>query len=729
MKQSWEAPLKFSYHHGPQSAGTERIAALIDGEAYFAAVRASMLRARRRIIIAAWDLHSRIELKRGGPDDGHPRELGAVLIHQLEREPELEVFILLWDYAPIYALEREPLFFGHDPWEGHPRLHFYKDSAHPLVASQHQKLVAIDGRIAYCGGFDLGQWRWDSSAHPAEDPRRCDPGGDPYPPFHDVQLLVDGEAADALEQLLRERWQHAGAGPQLERACAAGPARNDPWPSGVEPLLCDHEVTIACTFPAYGERPEVRDVERLYRAQIAGAQRFLYLENQYLTARTLVADLCRALRRRDGPEIVLLLPQQTGSWLQQRTMDVIRARRLASLRRADRWGRFKVYCPAVPGLTEGSPMVHAKLLIADDAVLRVGSANLSNRSMGLDSECDLILEAKDSAARTHITTIRHRLLSLWLGLAPAELARLEQGIQADTETETEAAQPAGLIATIETARARQDDPAAAYLAELDGAVDPDWHRQLPDERLVDPDRPLDPSLVTALLADDPQATPVRRRLTVALGILGLFLVLAGLWRWTPLGGWLDPQALTDAAHQLSGTLWGPPLATVGFVVASLVAVPVTLLILAVALLFDPLTGILVALTGSTLSAAAGRWLGARLGRGLLERLAGSTVSRMAHRLGQRGLLTILTVRIVPVAPFAVLNLVSGVLPLRWRDYLLGTVIGMLPGILALTLFAEGLIAVLGRADPRALALLLVGLLALGGLIWVGRRLLGIARED
>ncbi|EIC22389.1 VTT domain-containing protein [Thiorhodovibrio frisius] len=711
--------MKSSNNDRPQQAGTERLAALVDGEDYFATVRASILRARRRIIIAAWDIHSRIELKRGGRDDGHPRELGALLIHQLERAPELEVFILLWDYAPIYALEREPLFFGHDPWQQHPRQHFCKDSAHPLAASQHQKLVAIDGRIAYCGGFDLGQWRWDTSAHRADDPHRRDPSGEPYPPFHDVQLLVDAEAAGALERLLVERWQSAGGGSALANACAAGPTDEDPWPSGVAPLLRDIPVTIALTVPSYQGRPEVREVEQLYREQIASAQRFLYLENQYLSARTVVAELCRSLRRRQGPEIVLLLPEQTGSWLQQRTMDVMRARRLASLRRADRHGRFKVYCPQVPGLTAGTPMVHAKLLIADDRILRVGSANLSNRSMGLDSECDLSVTARDDAEVSAIAALRHRLLAPWLGLAPAEIGAREQAIQA---------QGGGLIATIEHLRSQGQAASAPRLAELDGAVDPDWQRQLPDERLVDPDRPLDPAQVTTLLAEDHKATPVRRRLALALGLLGVFLTLAALWRWTPLGAWLDPQALADAAGRLSGTLWGPPLATIGFVIASLAAVPVTLLILASALLFDPLTGILVALTGSTLSAAAGRLLGAWLGRGLLDRLGGSTVSRIAHRLGQRGLLTILTVRIVPVAPFAVLNLVAGVLPLRWRDYLLGTLLGMLPGILALTVFAEGLIAVLGRADPRALALLLVGILALAGLAWVGRRLLKDTRD-
>jgi uncharacterized membrane protein YdjX (TVP38/TMEM64 family) len=79
---------------------------------------------------------------------------------------------------------------------------------------------------------------------------------------------------------------------------------------------------------------------------------------------------------------------------------------------------------------------------------------------------------------------------------------------------------------------------------------------------------------------------------------------------------------------------------------------------------------------------------------------------------------------VPVAPFAVLNLLAGAVHVSFRDFLIGTVVGMLPGIIAMTLFAEGLLSLLGRVDLRAVALLLVGGLSLGGLFLLGRRALG-----
>ncbi|MCA1789707.1 MAG: hypothetical protein LC667_07575, partial [Thioalkalivibrio sp.] len=101
-----------------------RFAVAIDGEEYFAQVRRSLIRAQRCIAISAWDIHSQVELVRPEPndelsrvaDDDLPTALGKLLLALLDRNPSLNVFILLWDYAPIYALEREPLFFGDPPW-------------------------------------------------------------------------------------------------------------------------------------------------------------------------------------------------------------------------------------------------------------------------------------------------------------------------------------------------------------------------------------------------------------------------------------------------------------------------------------------------------------------------------------------------------------------------------------------------------------------------------------
>jgi phosphatidylserine/phosphatidylglycerophosphate/cardiolipin synthase-like enzyme len=112
-------------------------------------------------------------------------------------------------------------------------------------------------------------------------------------------------------------------------------------------------------------------------------------------------------------------------------MDVLRARVLRTLRDADRHGRQRVYYPTVPDLSEGCLMVHAKLMIVDDRLLRIGSSNLSNRSMGLDTECDLCISAGDEGDRAAIVGLRRRLTAMFLGVdaqAGAAGEEREQGL-------------------------------------------------------------------------------------------------------------------------------------------------------------------------------------------------------------------------------------------------------------------------------------------------------------
>jgi phosphatidylserine/phosphatidylglycerophosphate/cardiolipin synthase-like enzyme len=93
-----------------------------------------------------------------------------------------------------------------------------------------------------------------------------------------------------------------------------------------------------------------------------------------------------------------------------------RERFLRRLRKADKYGRLRVYCPVIrDGEDESMISVHSKLMIVDDVFLRVGSANLNNRSMGLDTECDLVIEGNDERIRAQICLLRERLLAEHLG--------------------------------------------------------------------------------------------------------------------------------------------------------------------------------------------------------------------------------------------------------------------------------------------------------------------------
>ena len=687
-----------------RTARADRLAVLVDGEEYFAAVRQALIAAERRIFILAWDIDSRVALVRDDPGDGWPIALGELLRSLLEGRPALEVFVLVWDYAPIYALEREPIFFGNTPWEGHERLHFRKDDTHPLAASHHQKLVLVDGRIAFCGGFDLSKWRWDTNAHLPQDPRRVDASDQAYPPFHDVQLLVDGDAARALQALANGRWETA-----TRRAPAVGtPSQRDPWPSSVVPLFHDQSCAIARTLPPYRQRSAVTEVERLYLDMIDAAERFIYAENQYLTSGVIGDALARRLRQRKGPEVVIILPKETGDWLEQHTMDVLRARLLRPLREADVHGRLRVYYPAIPDLPNGALMVHAKLMIVDDRLLRVGSSNLSNRSMGLDSECDLCVAAGDKGDESAIAGLRRRLLAMFLSKGPEQVANAE-------------VREGSLIAAIESLR-----DTGRSLAPLDGDVDPEWERQLPDDRLVDPARPLSPSAVSDAVIGNDQLPNARRRLRLGMALVTFLLLLAAAWRWTPLGDVLEPGTLAATVTDALRGPWAPLLLMLGFVFGTLVAIPVTLLILVTALVHGAVAGAAYALAGSTLAAAVSYGLGSYLGRPTVERLSGGSLHRLSERLARRGILTIITVRVVPVAPFTVVNLFAGASHIRFRDYLIGTIVGMLPGVAAMSVFAEGILGMIEGAKAGDFLVIVLGVLFVVGFALLARRLLAMA---
>ena len=218
------------------------------------------------------------------PKDGPPALLGEFLNYLVRRRRGLHVHVLNWDYPMVFGTDREfPPTYGLGDWTPARRVHLRYDDAHPVGASQHQKVVVIDDAMAFCGGIDLTVRRWDCPEHAPEDPRRV-ASGKPYPPFHDTMMAVDGEAARRLGEMARERWRLA-TGQKLKPVSA----ESDPWPETLEPTVTEVAVGIARTLPPRGELPAVREVEKLYLDMIAAARREIYIENQYFTAPRIAA--------------------------------------------------------------------------------------------------------------------------------------------------------------------------------------------------------------------------------------------------------------------------------------------------------------------------------------------------------------------------------------------------------------------------------------------------------
>ncbi|HYR65323.1 MAG TPA: phospholipase D-like domain-containing protein, partial [Reyranella sp.] len=395
-----------------------RAAVLVDGAAFFDAVRQSFLKARRSILIVGWDIDSRTRLvgESGKPADGYPSGFADFLGQLVATRSELHIDLLLWDYSLLYAGERELLPRLSLQWRTPERISLCLDDTVPFGCSQHQKIVVVDDAVAFSGGLDLTVRRWDTSRHDADNRNRVDPSGHPYRPFHDVQMMVDGEAAHALASLARWRWCRANGGkPSVEPV-------GDPWPEKVAADFTDVEVAIARTQPRYDGADGAYEVETLFLDSIDHAERSIYIENQFLTCPVIAARLARRLRQRSELEVVIVAPRSHDSWLERRTMRNGRIRFWRTLSEAG-GPRVRLLYPSVEqGGRATDTMIHSKVMVVDDRFLRVGSANLNNRSMGADTECDLAIAAAGDAERAAIAAVRNRLLGEHCGATAEEVA-------------------------------------------------------------------------------------------------------------------------------------------------------------------------------------------------------------------------------------------------------------------------------------------------------------------
>jgi phosphatidylserine/phosphatidylglycerophosphate/cardiolipin synthase-like enzyme/uncharacterized membrane protein YdjX (TVP38/TMEM64 family) len=691
-------------------ARAPRVAVLVDAASYFANLRRAILNAERSVVIVGWDIDSRTCLvPERKPKDGYPATLLAFLNAVLEKKPNLHITLLAWDFSMIYTFEREFLP-SYAFSKAHLRLHFVLDGAHALGASHHQKLAVIDGCVAFSGGMDLTIRRWDRSAHEPDETGRVDPAGEPYAPMHDVQVAVDGDAAGALHELVRTRLEHAlRYAPQSQSFEHVPPPElpepehhraNEVWPNELEPDFRDVEVGVSRTHASTsGDEADVREIAKLTIAAFESGRRYVYLENQYLTAALAGEVIARKLAEPDGPEIVAVLPKVESGWLEQSSMGVLRARMLEHLRRADEHGRMHIYYPRVPGLGEHSVNVHDKLMIVDGRFLKIGSANLSNRSLGLDTECDLSIEANPGAERVQqsIERVLCRLLGEHLQLDPEECARkLEEA--------------GSLTALIESRRANPRS-----LQPLDfSAEEAPLNLEALGELVVDPERPMGADVFVKGLLPAKVRRPTVRSLLATVGMI--LPVAVVLWFWNSLpddvsSGERVTQIITAVQHHPLGFAY----VCLAYALLGLAFVPITALIAATAIVFDPGRAFVYSLSGALLSAAVAYGVGRLVGSTALRHLDGPRLRKLRARLHEQAFRATVVARLLPVGNFTVINLFAGALRVPFVSFLAGNMIGMSFGIGGLTILADRLSLVWRAPTVSNVAILGLYVVALFGI--------------
>ncbi|MBE0531939.1 MAG: VTT domain-containing protein [Rhodospirillales bacterium] len=687
-------------------ARSDRVKILVDAAEYFSTLRQALLRAQRSVHILGWDIDSRVDLAPDGAPDDEPTRLRPLLIRLVEINPQLRVNLLLWDYSTLYALDREPLPRISLGWQTPAQIDVCLDDLVPLGSSHHQKLVVIDDKLAFCGGLDLCSGRWDTPDHSPDLPARVDPDGVGYGPFHDVHMMVDGDAAAAIAELVHLRWHEASC-----RHLTPVTPEGDPWPEDVIPDVTDVDVGIARTLPLLLDRAEVREIEALFIAAIASAERLVYMENQYFAAVGIADALAHRLTERPELEAILVCPRLPHGWLAAKAMGAGRRRFRRRLEEAGVAHRVRLVSPSVDD-TKGTPvdiMVHSKVLIVDDRFITIGSANVNNRSMGCDTECNLALEATADQPELHaaIADIRNRLLGEHLG-RPAETIGQALREPNSARALVDAAGTAGRkLSPIEPTEDDEEDLVAVALAPI-----------------ADPERPIEADQLLLDLFGGITRHAVWPWLKRGAAGVGVILGFVALWQWTPLSELITIDTLRPIFEVIRAGAAAPIAIPLLFVIASLLFFPITLLITLTAIVFDPLFAFAYALVGTMASAAAAYGVGFKLGRPVLRRLLGNRLNSVNRAVASRGVLAVMMLRVAPVAPYTAVNMVCGAARIRFTDYMVGTLLGMAPGITVLTALGNSLTQVLENPTPGMVALVIAAI-ALWILLGVGlQRILG-----
>jgi phosphatidylserine/phosphatidylglycerophosphate/cardiolipin synthase-like enzyme len=390
---------------------------IVDAADYFALLEKLMADAKERILLIGWDFDPRIALKPDEQGKGEP--LGDYLLRLAKTCPDRDIDILRWNFGGLKQFAMPSILSMIARWKLTRSISFRLDSAHPIGCSHHQKVAVFDDHLAVCGGIDVGSRRWDTRDHQDGDPHRTTPDGKPYMPWHDSTMLLAGPVGNALADLGNERWQRA-----TKKTLREINGTGEGWPGDLEPDFEGVDVAISRTRAEYNGYEEIREIEQLYLDMIAAAERFIYFENQYFTCGKIAAAIAERLNEDDPPEFVMVMPETADGWLEQMAMDAARVQLVRAIAKSKNGDRLRVYYPRTK---DGESIyVHAKTAIVDDRMIRVGSANMNNRSMGLDSECDVTIDAAlpaNDGVEPTIRRLRESLIAEHLDVEPVEVAR------------------------------------------------------------------------------------------------------------------------------------------------------------------------------------------------------------------------------------------------------------------------------------------------------------------
>jgi uncharacterized membrane protein YdjX (TVP38/TMEM64 family) len=194
--------------------------------------------------------------------------------------------------------------------------------------------------------------------------------------------------------------------------------------------------------------------------------------------------------------------------------------------------------------------------------------------------------------------------------------------------------------------------------------------------------------------------------------------MAAAWRWTPLANQIDIGKITAWAIALRTNPSRVSIILGAYFFGSIISLPITILIFATALVFGPVEGIIYSFIGCMIGAGVTYAMGYFLGSDFIRQLTGARWNALERKITQTGILAVAALRAIPIAPFTVVNIISGAFRVPVRDYIFGSLLGLAPGIILTNLFAHQLQSAIRNPGFGSFVLVVVSIL---GTIWVRRK--------